>query len=71
MATETAKRAEPFGNPWHPSAIPPIDPRDPRIVHPTGESGPDSYIDTGAYSPAKYPIFKKSYKRSNKKCGTW
>ena len=67
MATETAKITEPFVNPWHPNAIPPIDPRDPRIVHPTGEFGPDSYIDTGAYSPAKYPTFKKSYRRSKKK----
>ena len=46
-----------FVNPWHPDAIPPIDPSDPRIVHPTGEFGPESYIDTGAWSPAKYPTF--------------
>ena len=67
MATESTEVAEPFVNPWHPNAIPPIDPRDPRIVHPTGEFGPDSYIDLGAYSPAKYPSFKKSSKRSKKK----
>ena len=48
-----------FINPWHPDAIPPIDPSDPRIVHPTGEFGPESYIDTGAWSPAKYPTFKE------------
>ena len=67
MAAETTEVAEPFVNPWHPDAIPPIDPRDPRIVNPTGEFGPDSYIDLGAYSPAKYPIFEKSSKRSKKK----
>ena len=33
-----------FVNPWHPDAIPP-----------TGEFGPESYIDTGVRSPAKYP----------------
>ena len=54
MATST------FVNPWHPDAIPPIDPSDPRIVHPTGEFGPESYIDTGAYSPAKYPRVEAS-----------
>ena len=70
MATETTKTtevAEPFVNPWHPNVIPPIDPRDPRIVNRTGEFEQDSYIDTGAYSPAKYPSFKKSSKRSKKK----
>ena len=44
-----------FVNPWHPDAIPPLDPSDPRLVHPTGEFGTESYIDTEAYSPAKYP----------------
>lgn len=67
MTTESTEVAEPFVNPWHPNAIPPIDPRDPRIVHPTGEFGPESYIDLGAYSPSKYPSFKKSSKRSKKK----
>lgn len=67
MATESTEVAEPFVNPWHPNAIPPIDPSDPRIIKPTGEFGPDSYIDTGAYSHAKYPSFKKSVKRSKKK----
>ena len=66
MATETTEIAEPFVNPWYPNAIPPIDPRDPRIVHPTGEFGPESYIDTGCYSPAKYPSFKRYYKRKTK-----
>ena len=60
-----------FVNPWHPDAIPPIDPSDPRIVHPTGEFGPESYIDTGAWSPAKYPTFneeepKRAPKRATK-----
>ena len=67
MATESTEVAEPFVNPWHLNAIPLIEPRDPRIVNPTGEFGPDSYIDLGAYSPAKYPSFKKSSKRSKKK----
>ena len=67
MAAETTEVAEPFVNPWHPNAIPPIDPRDPRIVNPTSEFGPDSYIDLGAYSPAKYPSFEKSSRRSKKK----
>ena len=62
MAAETREVAEPFVNPWYPNAIPQIDPRDPRIVHPTGEFGPDSYIYTGAHSSARYPSFKKSYK---------
>ena len=65
--TETTEVAKPFVNPWHPNAIPPIDPRDPRIINPTGEFGPHSYIDTGAYSPVKYPSLKKSFKRSKKK----
>ena len=42
----------------HTNAIPPIDPRDPRIVNPTGEFGPESYLDMGYVSPAKYPMFK-------------
>ena len=56
-----------FVNPWHPDAIPPIDPSDPRIVHPTGEFGPESYIDTGAWSPAKYPTFEDKPKRTPKR----
>ena len=56
-----------FVNPWHPDAIPPIDPSDPRIVHPTGEFGPESYIDTGAWSPAKYPTFAEIEKQFEKK----
>ena len=55
-----------FVNPWHPDAIPPIDPSDPRIVHPTGEFGPESYIDTGAWSPAKYPTFDELGKHFEK-----
>ena len=55
-----------FVNPWHPDAIPPIDPSDPRIVHPTGEFGPESYIDTGAWSPAKYPTFAEIEKKSKR-----
>ena len=55
-----------FVNPWHPDAIPPIDPSDPRIVHPTGEFGPESYIDTGAWSPAKYPTFAELEKHFEK-----
>jgi len=53
----TDKEDPPFVNPGHPDAIPPQDPNDPRIVHPTGEFGPKSYIDLGAYSPANYPTF--------------
>ena len=56
-----------FVNPWHPDAIAPIDPSDPRIVHPTGEFGPESYIDTGAWSPAKYPTFDDEIKRAPKR----
>ena len=64
-----------FVNPWHPDAIPPIDPSYHRIVHPTGEFGPESYIDTGAWSPAKYPRFdddeepKRAPKRAPKQGG--
>ena len=56
-----------FVNPWHLDAIPPIDPSDPRIVHPSGEFGPESYIDTGAWSPAKYPTFDDEIKRAPKR----
>ena len=67
MATETTEVAEPLVNPWHPNAIPPIDPRNPCIVNPSGEFGPESYLDTGAYFPAKYPNFKESSKQNKKK----
>ena len=67
MATETTEVAEPLVNPWHPNAIPPIDPRNPCIVNPSGEFGPESYLDTGAYFPAKYPDFKESSKQNKKK----
>lgn len=55
---------EPEVNLSHPSAIPPIDPRVPRIVHPMGEFGQESYIDLGYASPAKYPKSKR--KNTNK-----
>ena len=61
------EQTEPFVNPWHPDAIPPIDPRNPCIVNPSGEFGPESYLDTGAYFPAKYPDFKESSKQNKKK----
>ena len=48
------------------AAIPPITPDHPNIVNPTGEFGPESYIDTGAYSPAKYPIDYKKRKTPKK-----
>lgn len=53
-------------NPWHPDAIPPIDPNDPRIGHATGEFGPEDYIDTGYPSTAKYPAFKSKRKNTKK-----
>ena len=56
-----------FVNPWHPDAIPPINPSDQRIMHPTGEFGPESYIDNGAYSPAKYPTFDDEITRAPKR----
>ena len=43
-----------------------LDPNDPDIVNPTGEFGPESYIDTGAYSPAKYLIDYKKRKAPKK-----
>jgi hypothetical protein len=54
----------PFVNPWHPDAVPPIDPSDPRIGHPTGEFRPKSYIDLGAWSPVsvKFPSPEKKRK---------
>ena len=55
-----------FVNPWHPDAIPPITPDHRHLVNPTGELGPQSYIDTGAYWPAKYPTIKVP-KRKNAK----
>jgi len=55
-----------FVNPLHPNATPPIDPEDPRIVHPTGKFGPESHLDLGTWSPAKYPSFKESPKRKAK-----
>ena len=66
MATETTQVAEPFLNPWYPNAIPPIDPGDPRIVHATGEFGPECYIGLRCYSPAKYPRLKRYDKRTTK-----
>lgn len=63
MATETTVVAEPFVNPGCPNAIPPIRPDHPHFVNPTGELRPESYIDTGYASPAKYPSFKKPSKR--------
>ena len=42
-----------------------ITPDDPDVVNPSGEFGPDSYIDTGAYSPAKYPNFQKRKKKKS------
>ena len=47
-------------NPSHPNG------RYPRIVHPTGEFGLESYIDLGYASPAKYP---KSKRKNTKKQG--
>ena len=69
MATETTEVAEPFVNPWHPDAIPPIRPDHPHIVNPTGEFGPDSYIDTGAYYRAKYPNLKSKRKNTKNENG--
>ena len=63
QATETTEVAEPLVNPWHPNAIPPIRPDHPHIVNPTGEFRPESNIDTGFATPAKYPSFKKPSKR--------
>ena len=40
-------------------------PDHPHIVNPTGEFGPESYIDTGYASPAKYPSTAK--RKSTKK----
>ena len=63
MARKTTAVAESLMNPWHPNAIPPIRPDHPHIVNPTGEFGPESYINTGFATPAKYPGFKKPSKR--------
>ena len=47
------------------AAIPPITPDHPNIVNPSGEFGPDSYIDTGAFSPAKFPSSPKLKKKKS------
>ena len=64
MAEEQKIEEPTFVNPWHPDAVPPIDPNDPRIIHPTGEFGPKSYIDLGAWSPVsvKFPSPEKKRK---------
>lgn len=54
-SSEVMATGEPEVNLSHPNAISPIDPRVPRIVHPMGEFGQESYIDLGYASPAKYP----------------
>ena len=63
----TTEVVESFINPWHPDAISPIDPRDPHIVHPTVEFGPESYVDTGYASHAKYPKSKRKTTRKQDK----
>lgn len=65
-AKTDVKTSSEFVNPWNPNAIPPITPDLPHLVNPTGEFGPESYIDTGAYSPAKYPRIKTTKKRKAK-----
>ena len=64
MTTETTE--ELFFNPWHPNAIPPIDPGNPRMVNPTGEFGLESYLDTRYVSPDKYPTFTSKRKTTKK-----
>ena len=46
-------------------------PDHPHIVNPTGEFGPESYIDTGYASPAKYPSStkRKSVKKQDNESG--
>jgi len=67
MAADSTQVAQPYVNLWYPNAIPPIDPSDPHIVHPTGEFGPESYIDMGAYSPVKFPRLRRLSKVRCKK----
>ena len=65
-AKTDVKTSYEFVNTWNPNAIPPISADHPHLVSPTGEFGPESYIDTVAYSPAKYPRTKTTKKRKAK-----
>ena len=65
-AKTDVKTSSEFVNPCDPNAILPISTDHSHLVNSSGEFGPESYINTSAYSPAKYPRTKTTKKHKAK-----